>query len=110
MKVTEYTLDPLNARAIRFLQSRPVQIGEPFATSVALFLTSAGYLSRKQRERSRRSSRGPGVRSRPRSRRRSTTAASAFSSTSLRGVTPAMTICTSSPHATKTPPAKSASG
>lgn len=50
MIATDYTLDPRNARAIKYLQSRPIQIGEPFATSVALFLDSAGYLSRKQRE------------------------------------------------------------
>lgn len=50
MQATDYTLDPRNARAVRYLQSRPIQIGEPFATSVAMFLESAGYLSRKQRE------------------------------------------------------------
>lgn len=51
MKVTEYTMDPRNAPVVRFLQSRPIQIGSTgFLISVANFLDTAGYLSRTQRE------------------------------------------------------------
>jgi hypothetical protein len=51
VKVTDYTMDPRNERAIRFLQSRPIQIGQSgFLHSVAMFLASTGYLSTKQRE------------------------------------------------------------
>lgn len=51
MKVSEYTMDPRNERAVRFLQSRPIQIGQSgFVHSLAMDLAHHGYLSRKQRE------------------------------------------------------------
>lgn len=51
MIATEYTLDPRNALAIRYLQSRPIQIGTSgFLISVAQDLETRGSLSKGQRE------------------------------------------------------------
>lgn len=50
MKVTNYTMDPRNAPAIRFLQSRPVQTTSGFLISVAMDLDNRGSLSKGQRE------------------------------------------------------------
>jgi hypothetical protein len=51
VKVTDYTMDPRNAHVVRYLQSRPIQIGTSgFVHSVAMFLDTAGNLSRAQRE------------------------------------------------------------
>src|SRR4051812_43684542 len=51
MNATEYTIDPKNEVAIRFLQSRPIQIGQTgFLVSVAQDLENRGSLSKGQRE------------------------------------------------------------
>jgi hypothetical protein len=51
MNATDYTMDPRNAIAVRFLQSRPIQIGTSgFLHSVAMHLDNTGYLSKSQRE------------------------------------------------------------
>ncbi|WP_368507816.1 hypothetical protein [Bradyrhizobium lupini] len=51
MKINSYTLDPRNALAVRFLQSRPIQIGtQGFLISVAMDLYNRGSLSKGQRE------------------------------------------------------------
>lgn len=51
MKASDYTMDPRNSLAIRFLQSRPIQIGTSgFLISVAQDLNNRGSLSKGQRE------------------------------------------------------------
>ncbi|WLA74258.1 hypothetical protein QIH77_03220 [Bradyrhizobium diazoefficiens] len=51
MNATDYTMDARNALAIRFLQSRPIQIGTSgFLFSVAQDLDNRGSLSKGQRE------------------------------------------------------------
>ncbi|ACF00825.1 hypothetical protein IP86_02745 [Rhodopseudomonas sp. AAP120] len=110
MKVTDYTLDPRNARAVKFLQSRPIQIGEPFATSVALFLTSASYRSRKQREAIEAMIERTGWTEPDPLPPAIDDRGERVMSTSIRGGTLATISCTSLPHATKKPLERSASG
>lgn len=51
MNATDYTMDQRNALAVRFLQSRPIQIGTAgFVHSLAMDLDLRGSLSKAQRE------------------------------------------------------------